>query len=276
MLDRQVEALLKQALDHFRVGCRLGIPARGRTAGGDGRVIGAFGHVQLKWQQQSSQPLLGFWLQVEDSKSQSTPSEADSSNAGAQVTLLLRSWRDGDSEALEELVTAVYDELRRLARAHMRSENQRHTLGATGLVHEAWLRLIRLEEMRFDDRQHFFSMASRVMRRVLVDHARELAAQKRGGPGRPLTLDSVVLDSAAELSSQPKVDLLELNDALRALEETDDRACRIVEMRYFGGLTHDEVASVLDISKTTVRREWAFAKAFLQRELMGHQAQRKD
>jgi RNA polymerase sigma factor (TIGR02999 family) len=175
----------------------------------------------------------------------------------------LRSWREGDTQALDELVPVVYDELRRLARAHMRSENQRHTLGATGLVHEAWLRLIRLDQMRFEDRQHFFSMASRVMRRVLVDHAREASAAKRGGPGRPLTLEGL-----KELTAQPSADLLRLNDALRALEDKDERACRIVEMRYFGGLSHEEVASVLDLSKTTVRREWAFAKAFLQRELM--------
>lgn len=194
---------------------------------------------------------------------------SDRKKPETDVTVLLRSWRSGDQEALERLAPVVYDELRRLARLHLRKERKGHTLDATGLVNEAFVKLIGLDQMEFQDRQHFFAMASRVMRRVLVDHARGQIAQKRGGAERPLTLDRIAPEGLVDVAAGKGTDLLDLDRALEALEATDERACRIVEMRYFGGLTHEEVASVLDVSHTTVRRDWAFARAFLKRELQG-------
>jgi len=178
------------------------------------------------------------------------------------VTGLLQAWGDGDRHALDRMLPLVYDELRRLARRHLRGEAAGHTLQATALTHEAFCRLVDLRRVRWRDRRHFFAMASRLMRRILVDHARRQRAAKRGGPRRPLSLDQ-----AAELSAEPHPELLALDAALEELETLDPRQSRIVEMRFFGGFKIDEVSEVLGVSPATVRRDWTVAKAWLRREL---------
>ena len=190
----------------------------------------------------------------------------DTTVTAGDVTRMLERWRGGDEAALERLVPVVYDELRRLAGRQMAGERVGHTLGATALVHEAFVRLAELDQMKFNDRSHFFAMGSRVMRRVLVDHARRRSAAKRGSDQLHVTLDRVqeLIGDEAGLN-EPSI--LDLEEALEALEAVDERACRVVEMRYFGGLTGEEVAAVLDVSLRTVRRDWMFAKAFLRREL---------
>ena len=189
------------------------------------------------------------------------------SSSEDNVTTLLRSWRGGDAEALESLVPVVYAELRKIAAAHLRGERAGHTLNSTDLVHEAFLRFDRVSSMSFNDRQHFFGMASRLMRRILVDHARHRDAQKRGGRNAPVTLSRIQEVVGSDHGTEEQPDLLVLDKALRSLEARDERACRVVEMRFFGGLSREEVADVLEVSRSTVRRDWTFAKAFLRREL---------
>lgn len=181
-----------------------------------------------------------------------------------EVTRLLRRWRDGDRAALDELIPIVYQELRRLARAQMRNERAGHTLQPTALVHEAYTRLGRLE-LDWQDRAHFLSMAARTMRRVLVEHARARRAVKRGGGAFAVTLTD-------NLAVEPDVELERLDDALRSLGAHDARAERVLELFYFGGLTHREIAAVLEISATTVDRELRFGRAWLRQELEGEPA----
>jgi RNA polymerase sigma factor (TIGR02999 family) len=180
----------------------------------------------------------------------------------AEFTTMLRRWREGDREAVDQALPLVYDELRRLAGARMRAEPEGHTLSATGLVHEAWLRLVDVRQVEWQDRAHFLAMASRTMRRVLIDHANERGAAKRGGgmAGVPLADDL----------AGPTVDLdavLELNDALERLEQASPRQAKAVELRFFGGLTLEETAEVLGTSAPTVLRDLRFAQAWLAREL---------
>ncbi len=177
------------------------------------------------------------------------------------VTRLLVEWRNGDEAALERLLPLVYDELHDMAGRYMASERRDHTLQATALVHEAYLRLVRLEHINWQDRAHFFAVAARMMRRVLVDHARRRQAGHRRG-GLRLTLDA-----AAALSREQEVRLLALEDALQQLEATDPRKCQIVEFKFFGGLTNEESAEVLRVSQTTVEREWRLARAWLFHEI---------
>jgi RNA polymerase sigma factor (TIGR02999 family) len=178
------------------------------------------------------------------------------------VTGLLLSWRQGDAGALDRLVPLVYDELRRVARRHLRREPPGHSLQATALVHEVYLRLVDVDRMTLKSRTHFFAVAARLMRQILVDHARRKRADKRGGGVTMMSLDEV--SPAAQTSS---VDVLALDQALDALSSFDIQQCRVVELRFFAGLNIDEAAEALGISTATVEREWAMAKAWLYQRL---------
>ena len=170
-------------------------------------------------------------------------------------------WKRGDQEAPRVLLPLVYDELRRLARHHLREERSDHTLQRTALVHEAYLRLVQPGSLQLESRQHFFALASQLMREILVDYARGRRAAKRDG-GERLTLDE-----AAELSGSKGVDLLALDDALNELAKMSPRQSRIVELKFFGGLRIGEVSEVLGVSSATVERDWAVARAWLHREI---------
>ena len=188
------------------------------------------------------------------------------------VTELLQAWGSGDARALDALVPMLYDELRRQARRALRREGKGHTLQPTALVHEAWLRLAGQEHARWESRTQFLAVAAQVMRRVLVDHARTRHAQKRGGGARQVTLGDAEQDGAAQLaaadgSSLDAVDVLALDDALTRLAAFDPKKARLVELRYFVGLSIPEAAEALGVSQATVGREWAVARAWLRREL---------
>jgi RNA polymerase sigma factor (TIGR02999 family) len=190
--------------------------------------------------------------------------EADSATDSRlhDVTALLRSWRLGDAAALDRLIPLVHSELRRVARSHFRREHPGHTLQATALVHEVYLRLVALNRMTLNDRTHFFAVAARLMRQVLVDHARRKRADKRG---KGITMFS--LDEVSPVTSPSIVDVLALDQALDALSSRDARQCRVVELRYFAGLSIDETAEAIGASTATVEREWTMAKAWLHRRL---------
>ena len=176
------------------------------------------------------------------------------------ITLLLDEIRDGSNSAPARLLEVVYDDLRRLAGAYMQNERPDHTLQATALVHEAYVRLVDWKSVSWQSRAQFFSVAAEVMRKVLIDHARAKGAQKRSG-------QKIVLDDAISLPQHQEIDLIALDEALLSLEKLDPRQAKIVEMRFFGGLSIEETAYVLKVSEATVRREWTFAKAWFQREL---------
>jgi len=178
------------------------------------------------------------------------------------ITERLLAWRHGDEQALVELMPLVYDELRRLARRHLRRERPGHTLQATALAHEAYLRLVDANRIEWRDRLHFFAIASRIMRRVLVDAARAKAADKRGGGAEHVTLVDVPVGDPDE-----GLEVIALDTALEALAAADPRKARVVELRVFGGLTVQETASVLKVSTDTVGRDWSFAKSWLKRAL---------
>ena len=178
------------------------------------------------------------------------------------VTRLLARWKDGDEAALQELLPIVHDELRRLARRQMAGEGPGHTLQPTALVNEAYLRLVNLKRMQWQDRVHFFAMSSRLMRRILVDFARSRGYQKRGGGAK-----QVSFTQALEVAEGQPTDVVALNDALEALAVVDERTSRVVELRFFGGLSVDETAEVLNVSRETVKRDWTFAKMWLLRHL---------
>ena len=178
-----------------------------------------------------------------------------------RVTELLSSWNAGDETALAALVPLVIDELRRIARRHMRSQRQGHVLQTTALVNEAYMRLCDLGQMRWQDRTHFLAMASRLMRRVLVDFARAEGSLKRGGGYIAVTLDEVSETSGVT------TDLIALDDALGALTKIDPRKGQVVELRFFGGLSVDETAAFLKVSPQTVMRDWRLAKSWLLREM---------
>jgi RNA polymerase sigma factor (TIGR02999 family) len=182
----------------------------------------------------------------------------------AEVTELLRRWSRGDVAARESLVPLVYDELRRLARYYLASQRSDHTLQSTAIVHEAYLRLAGRDHVHWENRSHFFAVAAQLMRRILVDHARKRNAAKRGGA--QLTL---LVDEAVEPSSQREMDLVALDDALKALAELDERQSRIVELRFFGGLSIEDTSRLLEISPATVKREWSTARAWLYEEISG-------
>lgn len=181
-----------------------------------------------------------------------------------EVTLLLAKWAGGNQQALEELTPLVYRELRRLAANYLRKERQGHTLQPTALVHEAYLRLVDQSNPKWQNRSHFYGVAARLMRQILVDHARQRQAGKRAGSRVRVTLDHA-------LSFQPERngDLLALDSSLNALEKLDPRKCKAIELRYFGGLSLEEIARTLDVSAVTVRRDLRLAQAWLHNEMRG-------
>lgn len=178
------------------------------------------------------------------------------------VTQLLLAWSNGDQAALEKLAPLVYQELHRLAQRQMRHERPGHTLQTTALVNEAYLRLVEINRVQWQSRAHFFAVAAQMMRRILVEFARRRHRHKRGGEAQHVTLDE-----ALEISAERPVDLVALDDALNHLAALDERKCRVVELRFFGGLNVEETAEVLKVSPDTVRREWNKAKAWLYSEL---------
>jgi RNA polymerase sigma factor (TIGR02999 family) len=178
------------------------------------------------------------------------------------VTALLIEWRAGDNGAIEKLLPLVHAELRRIAKRHMAGERPDHVLQATALVNEVYLRLIDIHRVQGQDRAHFFAMAARLMRRVLVDSARARKNQKRGGALRQVTFDQNLL-----VASDTPDDLIDIDDALRSLAAQYERKSQVVELRFFGGLSVEETAEVLKISPETVMRDWKFAKNWLMREL---------
>jgi RNA polymerase sigma factor (TIGR02999 family) len=181
------------------------------------------------------------------------------------VTALLRAWHQGDRAALDELFPLVYHELHRQAQRFMRAQSPGHTLQVTGLVHEAYLRLVDQEGVEWQSRAHFFGVAGKAMRSILVDHARARVAVKRGGGARQLTLGAAGEPAAAE----SEVDVLALDQALTRLAELDPEHGRLVELRYFAGLSIEETAAVLGVSPATVKRHWKVARAWLKQELCG-------
>ena len=185
-----------------------------------------------------------------------------SADSSQPVSELLVQWKQGDQEALEALLPLVYDELRRLAHHHLQAEHPGHTLQSAALVHEAYLRLVGKEPLRLDNRAHFFAVASHLMRQILVDYARKHHAAKRGANN--LTL---ALDEAIALPKKREVDLIALDEALKGLADLDPEQSRIVELRFFGGLTIDETSQVLNISSATVKRHWATARVWLHHEI---------
>ena len=192
------------------------------------------------------------------------PDSQDPLTSPGEVTQLLLEWNEGDGSALDKLLPIVYAELHRVAHNYLRRERPGHTLQATALINEAYLRLVGAQYVRWENREQFFGIAANLMRRVLVDHARGAKAVKRGGMPQNLPLDEATL-----VVHERDENLLLLDEALERLAEVDSQACRIVELRYFAGLTIDETAEVLKLSPTTVKREWAAARAFLHREIGG-------
>lgn len=179
-----------------------------------------------------------------------------------EITILLKAWSGGDHAALERLAERVYPELRVMARRYMKNERQGNTLQATALVHEVYLRLVDVTQVEWRERAQFFAMAAQMMRRILVDAARARGAQKRGGNAAKTNLDESAL-----LSSTPDRSILALDEALTAFSQLAPRQAKVVELRYFGGLSEEEIVNVLKISPRTVRRDWDLAKAWLLREL---------
>ncbi len=181
-------------------------------------------------------------------------------SATHEVTLLLAAWAKGSQQALDELTPLVYKELRQLAASYLRKERQGHTLQPTALVHEAYLRLVDQRNPNWQNRSHFFGVAARLMRQILVDHARRKHAGKRAGP-------NVSLEETIGFPSKRSRDLVALDSGLDALEKIDPRKCKAIELRYFGGLSMDEIAQALDVSPVTVRRDLRMAEAWLHKEM---------
>ena len=184
-------------------------------------------------------------------------------SSSKNVTQLLADWGSGDKQALEELMAVVYQELHRLANYYLRRERQGHTLQATALINEAYLKIIDQHSVNWQNRAHFFGVAAQMMRRILVDHARSHLYAKRGGGAQKLTLD----EALSVPQQERDLELVALDDALQKLEEMDAQQAKIIELRFFGGLTIEETAEVLSISPATVKREWSWAKAWLYNEI---------
>lgn len=182
-----------------------------------------------------------------------------------EITQLLLGWSQGDQVALDQLIPLVYPELRKLARRYMRRESPEHTLQTSALINEAYLRLVDQQSVEWQDRAHFFAMAAQVMRHILIDHARSHLSAKRGA-GAP----HVPLDEVSVIRQERAMELVALDDALTSLTKIDERKSKIVEMRFFGGLSVEETAESLDLSPVTVMREWRAAKAWLHREVGGN------
>jgi RNA polymerase sigma-70 factor, ECF subfamily len=183
--------------------------------------------------------------------------------AGDDISRLLRAWSDGDQSALEKLTPMVYSELHRLARRYMRRERPGHSLQTTALVNEAYMRLVDYERMQWQNRAHFFAVSAQVMRRILIENARRHNVKRGAG------VEHVSLEEAAMVGGDLAMDLVAVDDAMNALARLDARKARVVEMRFFGGLSVEETAEVLKVSAVTVMRDWSSAKAWLYRELAG-------
>jgi RNA polymerase sigma factor (TIGR02999 family) len=179
-----------------------------------------------------------------------------------EITQLLIAWRNGEPAALDELIPLVQNELRRLARNYMRRQKPGHTLQTTALVNEAYLRLVDSNRVNWQDRNHFFAISAQLMRRILVDAARRKNSQKRGGDRFQVTLDD-----ALNIADEKDTNIIALDEAMQELATLNPRQSQIVELRYFGGLTEEEIAAMLDVSTRTVRRDWNLARAWLFREL---------
>jgi RNA polymerase sigma factor (TIGR02999 family) len=182
--------------------------------------------------------------------------------ASLHITDILDAWTAGNPDAPAQIFDAAYSEVHRIAQRCLRNERPGHTIQPTALVNEAYLKLAKMRRISWQDRTQFFAVAARIMRQILVDHARKRGSAKRGGTARQVTLDDTVL-----VSRGPDPALVRLDDALRALEEFDRRKARVVEMRYFGGLSADEIAGALGVSQQTVQLDWSLAKAWLIREM---------
>ncbi|CAN5264430.1 sigma-70 family RNA polymerase sigma factor [soil metagenome] len=187
-------------------------------------------------------------------------SEAEKSS---DITLILQEWSEGNAEVLDDLMPLVYDELRRQASRFLNKERANHTLQTTALIHEAYLKLIEQKQVKWQNRAHFFAIASTAMRRILVDYARERHREKRGGIAENLPLD----EAFQIVSNEKNIDLIALDEALNRLAKFDSRQARIVELRYFSGLSIDETAEILGVSNATVRLDWNLAKAWLKQEI---------
>ena len=181
-----------------------------------------------------------------------------------QITELLAEWSDGNQAALDELYPLVYDELHRLARRYMSRERKGHTLQTTALINEAYVRLVDQRNVHWSNRSHFFAISAQIMRRILIDHARRHAYAKRGGG-----LHQVSLEEAATVTPEQSLEMIRLDEALKSLAEMDPRRSRVVELRYFGGLSNEEIAGVLHVSANTVTRDWNMARAWLYQQLTG-------
>lgn len=179
------------------------------------------------------------------------------------ITQLLHRWREGDTAAFDDVIEYVYKDLKRRANAYLRRERQDHTLQPTGLVHEAFIKLVDKREIEWQDRNHFLAVAALAMRRILVDHARGRNREKRGGQFEDIPLE----DAGPAAASLPSIDLIALDEALNKLAAFDERQAKIVELKYFGGMTLEETASILNISEVTVKRDWQIARAWLRNEL---------
>lgn len=184
------------------------------------------------------------------------------SNEKQEISVILKDWSGGNRASADVLLALVYDELRKIASQYLRKERSGHTLQPTALVHEAYIKLIDISDINWQDRAHFFAVSANVMRHILVDHARAKLSEKRGGSAQ-----RIELDDAISFSGKPDVDVLAVDEALKKLAEFDPQQSRIVELRFFGGLTIEETAHVVGISPATVKREWAMAKAWLHRSL---------
>jgi RNA polymerase sigma factor (TIGR02999 family) len=185
----------------------------------------------------------------------------------ADMTVLLRAWAQGEESALDRLAPLVYAELHRIAHRCMRNERTGNSLQTTALVNEAWLRLIDIKEMAWQDRVHFFALSGQMMRRILVDAARGRASAKRGGGNRADHSTAIDLDAIPDVKSEKDRELIALDDALKELQKIDARKVRVIELRYFGGLSVEETAGVLKISPQSAMRDWRLAKAWLLREM---------
>lgn len=188
----------------------------------------------------------------------------EKSDKSAQITLLLQEWsEENNREILDQLLPLVYEELRRQAARYLRKERLDHTLQTTALINEAYLKLIDQRKVSWQNRQHFFAIAAQAMRRILVDYARERHREKRGGAAENLPIEAAEFVAVSEKS----VDLVALDEALNRLAKLDERQARVVELRYFSGLSIDETAEILNVSNVTVRRDWNLAKAWLHQQL---------
>ena len=183
--------------------------------------------------------------------------------AAEDISTLLRAWSDGDQSALEQLTPVVYDELHRLARRYTKGERSGHSLQTTALVNEAYMRLVDYERMQWQNRAHFFAVSAQLMRRILVEHARRHNLKRGGG------VQHLSLEEASLVGGDQDADLVALDDAMNGLARIDPRKVQVVEMRFFGGLSVDEIAEVLKVSTVTVKRDWRTARTWLYRELTG-------